>query len=154
MLTVDRFQSYIMMLSVVRIDPFSIVPMIVFRSISIHICLFSSHPDATKLCQIFERYCGTEKKPFTIDHVLPKSRNGVWEWENLVRNSRSCVRSITCSNAFGQMHLSVVSIQEWICIRGYWIHEFMNISEIIIFGYINHRHMAVISTSDWASSKK
>jgi hypothetical protein len=36
------------------------------------------------------QYCGTDKKPFTIDHVLPKSRNGVWEWENLVCCCSTC----------------------------------------------------------------
>jgi hypothetical protein len=30
------------------------------------------------------QYCGTNKKPFTIDHVLPKSRDGLWQWDNLV----------------------------------------------------------------------
>jgi 5-methylcytosine-specific restriction endonuclease McrA len=30
------------------------------------------------------QYCGTEKKPFTIDHVMPKSRDGEWTWDNLV----------------------------------------------------------------------
>jgi 5-methylcytosine-specific restriction endonuclease McrA len=30
------------------------------------------------------QYCGTRQRPFTIDHVLPKSREGLWVWENLV----------------------------------------------------------------------
>lgn len=30
------------------------------------------------------QYCGTQKGPFTVDHVIPKSRGGKDTWENLV----------------------------------------------------------------------
>ena len=30
------------------------------------------------------QYCGTQKGPFTVDHIIPKSRGGKETWENLV----------------------------------------------------------------------
>lgn len=41
------------------------------------------------------QYCGTKKSPLTIDHVLPKSRNGSDTWENL---TTACVQ---CNNKKG-----------------------------------------------------
>lgn len=41
------------------------------------------------------QYCGTNKPPLTLDHVMPKSRGGAESWENLVT---ACVR---CNNKKG-----------------------------------------------------
>ncbi|MCK7472490.1 MAG: HNH endonuclease [Rhodopseudomonas palustris] len=30
------------------------------------------------------QYCGTEKSPFTVDHIVPRDRGGLDTWENLV----------------------------------------------------------------------
>jgi 5-methylcytosine-specific restriction endonuclease McrA len=30
------------------------------------------------------QYCGTDKSPFTVDHVIPRDRGGLDTWENLV----------------------------------------------------------------------
>jgi len=34
-------------------------------------------------------YCGS-KHDLTVDHVIPKSRGGVWNWDNLVTACHSC----------------------------------------------------------------
>lgn len=36
------------------------------------------------------QYCGTQTRDLTIDHVVPKSRNGGHSWENLVSACKSC----------------------------------------------------------------
>lgn len=36
------------------------------------------------------QYCGKSNVPLTIDHILPKSRGGKDEWENLVTACVSC----------------------------------------------------------------
>ena len=41
------------------------------------------------------QYCGTSRPPLTVDHVMPKSRNGGDTWENLVC---ACIR---CNNRKG-----------------------------------------------------
>lgn len=41
------------------------------------------------------QYCGTRKHPFTLDHVMPKTRGGEDSWENLVC---ACVK---CNNIKG-----------------------------------------------------
>jgi 5-methylcytosine-specific restriction endonuclease McrA len=41
------------------------------------------------------QYCGTKEGPLTIDHVIPKTRQGTDSWENLVC---ACVR---CNNKKG-----------------------------------------------------
>ena len=41
------------------------------------------------------QYCGTTKPPFTLDHVIPKNRNGKDTWDNLVC---ACVK---CNNKKG-----------------------------------------------------
>ncbi|OGC02833.1 HNH endonuclease [candidate division KSB1 bacterium RBG_16_48_16] len=41
------------------------------------------------------QYCGTKEGPLTIDHVIPKTRNGTDSWENLVC---ACVK---CNNKKG-----------------------------------------------------
>lgn len=42
------------------------------------------------------QYCGTSKGPFTVDHVVPRTKGGWDSWENLVC---ACVR---CNNKKGQ----------------------------------------------------
>ena len=36
------------------------------------------------------QYCGVHTRDLTIDHVLPKSRNGPHTWENLVSACKTC----------------------------------------------------------------
>lgn len=36
------------------------------------------------------QYCGVRTRDLTIDHVVPKSRNGGHTWENLVSACKSC----------------------------------------------------------------
>ncbi|MCS7245141.1 MAG: HNH endonuclease [candidate division WOR-3 bacterium] len=36
------------------------------------------------------QYCGTQKGPFTVDHITPKSRGGKDTWENLVCACMKC----------------------------------------------------------------
>lgn len=36
------------------------------------------------------QYCGVQSRDLTIDHVIPKSRNGPHTWENLVSACKSC----------------------------------------------------------------
>ncbi len=36
------------------------------------------------------QYCGSQKGPFTVDHVIPKSRGGKDVWENLVCACLKC----------------------------------------------------------------
>jgi len=39
------------------------------------------------------RYCSSREN-LTIDHVIPISRGGKWEWENLVRKSSASTKLI------------------------------------------------------------
>ena len=36
------------------------------------------------------QYCGTQSKALTVDHVIPKFRNGLDSWENLVAACKNC----------------------------------------------------------------
>lgn len=36
------------------------------------------------------QYCGTSSPPLTVDHVIPRSRGGADQWENLVCACLSC----------------------------------------------------------------
>jgi 5-methylcytosine-specific restriction endonuclease McrA len=36
------------------------------------------------------QYCGTDKNPFTVDHVIPRDRGGLDTWENLVCACINC----------------------------------------------------------------
>ena len=36
------------------------------------------------------QYCGLQTRDLTIDHVMPKSRNGPHTWENLVSACKTC----------------------------------------------------------------
>lgn len=36
------------------------------------------------------QYCGVQSRDLTIDHVIPKSRNGPHTWENLVSACKAC----------------------------------------------------------------
>lgn len=36
------------------------------------------------------QYCGISKHPMTVDHVLPKSRGGKTDWENVVVACKPC----------------------------------------------------------------
>jgi 5-methylcytosine-specific restriction endonuclease McrA len=36
------------------------------------------------------QYCGSRSKPLTVDHVIPKERNGQDRWENLVAACVDC----------------------------------------------------------------
>jgi 5-methylcytosine-specific restriction endonuclease McrA len=36
------------------------------------------------------QYCGTDKSPFTVDHVVPRDRGGLDTWENLVCACSHC----------------------------------------------------------------
>jgi len=36
------------------------------------------------------QYCGMQSKSLTVDHVLPKFRNGLDTWENLVAACKNC----------------------------------------------------------------
>ena len=36
------------------------------------------------------QYCGSRSKPLTVDHVIPKERNGGDKWENLVAACVEC----------------------------------------------------------------
>ncbi len=36
------------------------------------------------------QYCGSRSKPLTVDHVIPKERNGEDRWENLVAACVEC----------------------------------------------------------------
>ena len=36
------------------------------------------------------QYCGVQTRDLTIDHVMPKSRNGAHTWENLVSACKTC----------------------------------------------------------------
>jgi len=36
------------------------------------------------------QYCGTSSPPLTVDHVIPRSRGGMDQWENLVCACLSC----------------------------------------------------------------
>ncbi|MBL52247.1 MAG: HNH endonuclease [Candidatus Marinimicrobia bacterium] len=36
------------------------------------------------------QYCGNEQKSLTIDHVIPKSKNGSHSWDNLVTACMDC----------------------------------------------------------------
>lgn len=56
--------------------------------------------DWKRICQfILERdgftcqYCRSEKGPFEVDHVLPKSRGGTDDYSNLLCACMSCNRS-------------------------------------------------------------
>mgnify|MGYP000281159712 FL=1 len=36
------------------------------------------------------QYCGAQSKALTVDHVIPKFRNGLDSWENLVAACKNC----------------------------------------------------------------
>ncbi len=36
------------------------------------------------------QYCGVQTRDLTLDHVMPKSRNGAHTWENLVSACKAC----------------------------------------------------------------
>jgi 5-methylcytosine-specific restriction endonuclease McrA len=36
------------------------------------------------------QYCGTDKSPFTVDHIVPRDRGGLDTWENLVCACSHC----------------------------------------------------------------
>ncbi len=36
------------------------------------------------------QYCGTDRSPFTVDHVVPRDRGGADTWENLVCACMDC----------------------------------------------------------------
>ena len=36
------------------------------------------------------QYCGVQSKALTVDHVIPKFRNGLDSWENLVAACKNC----------------------------------------------------------------
>jgi 5-methylcytosine-specific restriction endonuclease McrA len=38
------------------------------------------------------QYCGSRKPGLTVDHVIPRSRGGLSEWENIVASCATCNR--------------------------------------------------------------
>ncbi len=82
--------------SVVRLISFVKVP---FRPIPL------SKKNIFKRDQFTCQYCGSQSGPFTIDHVIPKSKNGKDDWTNMVC---ACVR---CNNLKGQNTLKEVNMK-------------------------------------------
>jgi len=55
------------------------------------------------------QYCGTRQPPLTVDHIIPRSRGGADQWENL---TTACVK---CNNRKGnrtpeEAHMKLLSV--------------------------------------------
>ncbi len=54
------------------------------------------------------QYCGADKKPLTIDHIVPKVKGGQDSWTNLVTACQKC-NNLKGNKSLKQMHMTLLS---------------------------------------------